>query len=326
VSGLAWVVGRGGLLGSAVERALRAVGRAVFVPDPPLSWTSAGEASADAAVHAFGAARAAAGPAPWSLFWCAGRGVVGSPAAELDDEVRRFETFLDRLSVIEGPGRVFLASSAGGVYGGSPERPLTEEAVPRPLSDYGRAKLAQERALARWGERHPQVATLVGRLSNLYGPGQRLGKAQGLVSQLARGLIHDAPVHVYVSLDTIRDYLFADDAGRRVVAAMDRLGASAPAGGPAPRVLKIFAAERETTIATLLGVFRRLARRRLRIVSGLHPVREQQPARLQFRSRVWADEPAAGLTLLEGVDRVYRHQLALYQQGRLPPPAAAPPA
>jgi hypothetical protein len=91
-------------------------------------------------------------------------------------------------------------------------------------------------------------------------------------------------------------------------------------------VTKVFGSECETTVAGLVGVFRRIAKRQLRVVSGLHPVRAQQPARLQFRSTVWTDEPARPRTeLLDGVSRVHRHQLALFQAGRLPAPSAGAP-
>jgi len=326
VSALAWVVGRGGLLGSSVERAL---GPEAWWPERPLAW-SPRERLADSieeAVRAFADRLEARSGEGWNLYWCAGAGVVGTSAAALEAETAALQLFLGRLGaeprLRDLPGRIFLASSAGGVYGGSLERPLTEATPPLPISEYGRGKLAQEAALAVWAREQPRVSTLVGRLSNLYGPGQRLDKPQGLISHMCRCLIFGVPVHVYVPLDTIRDYLFAEDAGRRVVAGLERLSREAPGGR---HVTKIFASERETTVAGLIGVFRRLAKRPLRVVSGLHPARTQQPARLQFRSAVWRDEAASPRTeLLEGVCRVHRHQLALFQAGRLPAPPLGPP-
>jgi len=329
VSALAWVVGRGGLLGSSLERAL---GPGAWRDPPPLAWGEPGRlaASIEEAARGFAARLAAESPAGWTLAWCAGAGVVGTAAADLEAETDALRLVLQRLgAALDGetrtrslPGRVFLASSAGGVYGGSPDRPLTETSAPAPISDYGRAKLAQEAALAAWTRDRPRVSILVGRLANLYGPGQRLDKPQGLVSHMSRCLIFGVPVHVYVPLDTIRDYLFAEDAGRQVASALGRLAREAPAGGR--HVLKVFASERETTIAGLLGVFRRIGRRQLRVVSGLHPVRTQQPARLQFRSAVWADEPRVRTELLDGVSRVYRHQLGLFLAGLLPAPFPFP--
>ena len=144
---------------------------------------------------------------------------------------------------------------------------------------------------------------------------------------MSRCLIHHQPVHIYVPLDTIRDYLFVEDAACTLVHWMERLAAEAARSRRALRLLNICASEQETTIAGLVGVFRRLASRQLKVVSGLHPVHKQQPARLQFRSGVWADEPPPGCTaLLVGIDRVHRHQLTLYQAGGLlaPPPWTSP--
>ncbi len=326
---LAWVVGSGGLLGSHVARAVRAAPGLLpwSPPGGPLAWEARGplEAGLRAAVKAFVADLAQGSHGGWRVLWCAGAGVVGTSPAALDAESSSWELFLEALgSELAGrrtrdrPGRLFLASSAGGIYAGSPDRPLHEGSTPRPISPYGRAKLRQEQELEGWAARHPQVSILVGRISNLYGPGQKMDKPQGLISHMSRCLIHHQPVHIYVPLDTIRDYVFVEDAAQAIVRWMDRLGRDAEAR----RVLKICASEQETTIASLLGVFRRLAKRQLKVVSGLHAIRAQQPARLQFRSQVWRDEPrSAGTTLAIGVDRVYRHQLSLFQAGALPPPS-----
>lgn len=329
MSTLAWVVGRGGLLGSCVERAL-GPGEYVWRPDRPLAWRDPVglPESITEAVRGFAARLAGEALDGWCVYWCAGDGVVGTPADRLDAETAGLRLFLERLGeALDGallallPGRFFFASSAGGVYGGSPERPLTEATPPRPISGYGRAKLEQEEMLRTWARARPTVSALVGRLSNLYGPGQHLDKPQGLISHMSRCLIFGVPVHIFVPLDTLRDYLFAEDAGGRIVAGMERLGRESPGGGR--QVTKVYGSERETTVAALVGVFRRIAKRQLRVVSGLHPVRAQQPARLQFRSTVWADQPAGRATeLLDGVSRVHRHQFALFQAGRLPAPSA----
>jgi UDP-glucose 4-epimerase len=329
VSTLAWVVGRGGLLGSCVERSLEA---SAWRPQRPLAWRDPvplAESIADA-VSGFAARLAGGAFEDWCVCWCAGDGVVGTPADRLDAETASLRLLLERLgnaldrAGLALPGRFFLASSAGGVYGGCRERPLTEATPPRPISAYGRAKLDQEETLRAWAHARPTVSVLVGRLSNVYGPGQHLDKPQGLISHMSRCLIFGVPVHIFVPLDTIRDYLFAEDAGERIVAGLERLRRESPGGGL--YVTKVLGSERETTVAALVGVFRRIAKRQLRVVAGPHPVRAQQPARLQFRSTVWADEPARPTTqLLDGVSRVHRHQLALFQAGRLPAPSAGTP-
>jgi UDP-glucose 4-epimerase len=269
---------------------------------------------------------AAGGHQAGSIFWCAGAGVVATPAVEMAAESQTWERFLARLGSERarrprGPLSVILASSAGGVYGGTGETPLTEASATHPLSPYGEAKLLQEMALARWAQSQPEVSTLVARISNLYGPGQRPDKPQGLISQMSRCLIHHRPLHIYVSLDTVRDFVFVEDAARALERWAARLDREAQHAGRGVHVVKICASERPTTIAGLLGVFRRLGKLQLRVVSGLHPLTGQHPQRLQFRTAVWADEARPDATgLLVGIHRVYQHQLTLAQRGELPPP------
>ena len=106
--------------------------------------------------------------------------------------------------------------------------PFTELHEARSISAYGDAKLAAERAAAEFAARSG-VNVLTGRISNLYGPGQNLAKPQGLVSHICRAQLSGQPISVYVSLDTVRDYLYVDDASGLICDALDRL-ADAPAG------------------------------------------------------------------------------------------------
>ena len=87
----------------------------------------------------------------------------------------------------------------------------------QPVSPYGFAKLDQEGLVATWAEA-TQVRTIVGRLANLYGPGQNVAKPQGLISQLVLSTLLRRPTSIYVPLDTMRDYLYVDDAGTGCVA------------------------------------------------------------------------------------------------------------
>ena len=73
------------------------------------------------------------------------------------------------------------------------------------------------------------VRAVLGRLSNVYGPGQTLGKPQGLLSQLCLADATGRPLPVFVSMDTIRDYLYAGDAARMVVRSIALAAGSRPA-------------------------------------------------------------------------------------------------
>jgi UDP-glucose 4-epimerase len=324
---LVWVVGARGLLGSAVWREL---GADAWRAERSFCWGSLERVALDFqdAVRAFGQRVAAQPGCPWAVVWCAGAGVVGTSEAALENETEALRCFLGLLgadtSLKATRGHVLLASSAGGVYGGNVVCPITETTAPQPISAYGRAKLLQEEILLSWARQQPEsIATLVARLSNLYGPEQRLDKPQGLISHISRCVIHGAPVHIYVPLDTIRDYLFADDAGQRLVAGLRRL-ARESVTGPL-HVRKVYGSEREISIAGVLGIFRQVARRRLRVVSGLSPVGVLQPRRLQFRSHIWAEAPGKRVELVEGVSRVYAYQLACFGRGQLPAPEVANP-
>jgi UDP-glucose 4-epimerase len=317
-SPLVWVIGSSGLLGTSVWSEL---GADAWRPQHALTWREPGRLTEELrdAVRAFGERVLSEKQRAWGIAWCAGAGVVGTSADALAEESRAFQSLLALLSadrvLSARPGAMSLASSAGGVYGGCRESSITEYTPPQPISAYGHAKLAQEQLFEDWVDSQPHVRGLVARFSNLYGPAQRLEKPQGLISHISRCAIHCVPVHIYVSLDTVRDYLFADDAGRALVEGLRRVLRDAQS--EQKLTIKIYASENEVSIATLLGVFRQIARRRLRVISGLHPTAALQPRRLRFRSRIW-NVPRRRVELVEGVSRVYSHQQGLFRRGQLP--------
>jgi UDP-glucose 4-epimerase len=271
---VAWVVGAGGLLGSAVCRRLIALGHEVRATTVP--W-----GDRDGSVEAL---LAGAGELPvsgWEVYWCAGAGVVGSSQADLDNEIAVLEDFLARWEPAEAPWRgFFLASSAGGVYAGSRGAPFTEHTDPAPISPYGLAKLRSEEIVTAFAVR-TGIALLVGRISNLYGPGQDIGKAQGLITQLCRAQLTRQPLSVYVSLDTMRDYLFVDDAAAMVVAGTEAVTARGR------RALKVLASEQSSTIGAVLGDLHRITRRRPPVVQGTSANARFQVRDLRLRSVAW---------------------------------------
>lgn len=282
------VVGARGLLGKALTRAATAQRRPWERAD--VAWSSP-----DAVAHAVGAVRRAHEQwgDDWGVAWCAGASVTGATPAQVDAEVATMTAFVAEL-VADGiaPPRFFFASSAGGVFAGASDPPFTELSEPRPLAPYGHGKLLLEeqvRALADAGTR-----VLVGRISNLYGPGQNLAKDQGLVTRLIRSSLVREPVGIYVSLDTIRDYLFVDDCARMILDGMDLLAARPPA---AP-VLKLFAAQQATTIAALLGFSRQVLGRTVLVTLGGSDLAKQQARDLRFRSVVWPELDRRALTTL----------------------------
>lgn len=276
------VVGAGGLLGSSVVRDLRRHGRpheTVRVP-----W-SAPEHAADALSDA--AERLLFTGRPWRLLWCAGAGVVATSQPELDAELSTLRTFLDRLAARAtgaAPGGLFLASSAGGVYAGSSGPPFTERTEPRPISPYGHAKVAAENAVRDFAVASG-VPAFIGRIANLYGPGQDPQKAQGLITVLCRSHLARRPASIYVSLDTARDYVFVDDAARVSIAGVERVAREQPG----TVVTKVIASQQGTTVAAILGELRRITKHRPKVVLGASPLARFQVRDLRFRSEVWPD-------------------------------------
>jgi UDP-glucose 4-epimerase len=323
---LAWVVGRGGLLGARTEALLpqELSDATCWTPDPPeFSWQDPTRLSGDLdrAIEAF-AGEVRRADRLWLVLWCAGAGGIGTPTRAFEMESAALRHLVDRLAVSLADreparqGLFLLSSSAGGVYGDNPEVPLTEDSRCSPISEYGRNKLAQEEFVLDWARSRPNVSCLVARFSNLYGPGQNLARPQGLIAQLSRSIIHRQPVHIYVPLDTLRDYLFVDDAARQVLGVLRHLRET----GPPSTLVKIFAAGQSVSIAGVIGMFARISKRPPRIVCMPHARHRQQPLRLQFRSRRALDgeAPPMMIDLTAGIHAMLHHHLVLYQQGRLP--------
>lgn len=294
-----FVIGHG-LLGSAVAAEARGTARAI-VP-----W-----ADVDAAVTALSTQLERFlldGEGPAEICWCAGRSVTSSSAAALDAEVTTFTQTLAAVAALDVDHsriRFLLASSVGAAFGGAAHPPFTENTTPRPASDYGWAKLRMESALEQ-ATRVTGWRSLVARITNLYGPAQDATKGQGLISTIARTYVTGAPAHIYVSLDTLRDYIFVDDCARVIGAGLKRLDSTEPG----QTVLKIVGAGTATSIAAIIGEFARLRRRRPWVVTKVGSAMGQA-LDLRVRSMVWTDlDGLVRTTLPEGLERIYAGQLA----------------
>lgn len=266
------VVGRG-LLGRQVIKALTDQSLPVVtvsVPwhDPESAFAAIQQAIRSAEVHE-----------SWRLAWCAGAGVIATRPEQLLAEVALFERLLATINV--PPHSFFLSSSAGGVYAGSPAgAPFDELSPTRAMAPYGEAKLAMEDMARHLGERGSRV--VLGRIANLYGPGQDLSKPQGLVSQLCLAGLTRQPLSVYASLDTLRDYVFAADAGRMVASCLDRISVE----GEGSVVAKVLASGTAVSIAELIGAVTRLFRRRPRLSTRPAPAQVRD---LRLRSLLWPE-------------------------------------
>lgn len=281
VDAVAWVVGGGGLLGRAVRTEATISGQRVHRSVVP--WS---RPAAVLDILAATAERLLSSYREVDLYWCAGAGVVASEEGRLREEVSVLAGTVESLLRVkarhpESALRVFLASSAGGVYAGSKDPPFSEYTPPRPLAPYGRAKLDGEAAVGKLAGHG--ISVLVGRIANLYGPGQDATKPQGIITQLCLAQLQRSPLLIYVPLDTSRDYLFVRDAAALTVAGMRQL-AQEP---PGTLAVKILASHRPTTIASIIGTIQRVSKRRPPTVLGTSPYTRFQTRELRFNSLVW---------------------------------------
>ena len=294
---LTWVIGRGGLLGQSLEAAIDATGslELLWRPAEPIEWSAPSAGAVDLR-HQVGEFLRAAGDRPWSVAWCAGAGVIGTSAQTLQLELAALRETLGALAAAGSArdGAFFFASSAGGVYAGVKAPPYDESSPVRPLGPYGRAKLDAETVVTEWS-RGTGTPSLIGRIANLYGPGQNLAKAQGLISQICRSHLTAQPVSIYVSLDTLRDYFFAPDCAGLIVDGLSRLRQESSEREPGA-VTKILASQRAITIGAVIGEMRRIFKRSPRIVLGASPKSALQARDLSLRSRVWPELDRRPLT------------------------------
>jgi UDP-glucose 4-epimerase len=309
VSPLIWTIGAGGLLGSAIVRATRCP-----FAGGPVPWGDEAATARALAEQARSFASATEG-GPWAVVWAAGRAATGSSVEETAPELRALTALVTALgqALPAGPGVLFVASSAGGVYAGSSGAPFDATSLPRPLSPYGELKLAQEQVAAELADR---VSVVIGRFSNLYGPGQDLGKLQGLISRLALAAITKEPVNMFVSLDTMRDYLYVDDAAALTLDAIDQAlhPSHSDEGGVRIRVL---ASGQPTSLGQLITVMQDITRTRIPIALGAHASASAQARDLRL---IRTDEPRTRelirTTLPAGAKRVHLDILERMQRAQ----------
>jgi UDP-glucose 4-epimerase len=209
----------------------------------------------------------------WTIVWAAGRSYPGRPPQELHQET----TYLDRVLVAAArsrfsPGKIVFVSSGGGVYGGWKGGPITDYTPLMPASDYGRAKVVQERMVGTWARQMLGRAVIV-RPSNVYGPRQDTTKQQGLISWALRQARDGFPITITAPLDSTRDYVHAADAGEQIV----RLALADHVGHVTERIIASGVA---TSIAEVLSLAIKITGRDLKVDHRV--AAEHHPHRIDF--------------------------------------------
>ena len=307
---IVWVVGTGGLLGSAVVRAGREHGDTVLASSN-VPWSDASgtveaiRANAQQLVELIGRESSQR----WGIIWAAGQATTASGPQQLDSELATFRSCLEAINAELGhvPGGTFaLASSAGGVYAGSDNPPFSSKSEPCPLGGYGQLKLQQEAAARELLD--PTIQVLIGRIANLYGPGQDLSKLQGLISRLALTSVTKEPLTMFVPLDTLRDYITADDAAARLLHWMSVNSETV--------TIRIIASGQATSLGYLVNLMKDITRTATPIAYGLHASAAYQSADLRLvpdKDGTISDLPLTSLPA--GIKSVYEDILWRHQEG-----------
>jgi UDP-glucose 4-epimerase len=316
-----WVIGARGLLGSATAAAITRRSGWELLPAEPLPWADDDALTAAASATATRLMETAATDrANWAVLWLAGNAVTSTPPEAISRELRQLRLVLDAVGGAaayqgtSGSGAVFYASSAGGVYGGSAHPPFDENSEPVPISGYGRFKLDAEASLFDFS-RATGVSVLAGRIANLYGPGQKLGKMQGLISHLAKAQFSPKPASIFVPLETMRDYIFVRDCAELVLDCVARLLSVTGETGRT-EVIKNLASGQAVTISNLLGQIRSLAKGQPNVMLGYSAEASMQGLDLRITSTVWPDLDRRQLTSLPaGIKATMDDVLAHIQSG-----------
>jgi UDP-glucose 4-epimerase len=310
-----WVIGSSGLLGAALQRKLQDKNVNLFCPSERFCWSDKPKLNLQLkrAVHEF--ANLASAGDTWQIYWAAGIGTMNSTEAELATETQTLSALLDLISseknLLTKHGCFTFSSSAGALYAGATNDVITENTPVAPTTDYAREKIKQEELISTFTSKHKVMTALLARISTLYGAGQANGKQQGLLAYIARCIIKNQSVHIFVPFDTIRDYITSDDAALLMIATTCSLSKETGV------YTKIIASEKPTTIAEIISVFKRIARRRPSIVSSANRLSNLYTRRIQFKSiTLPITEPIVKTSLIIGVAEVMAAERLAFTRSR----------
>ncbi len=192
----------------------------------------------------------------------------------------------------------FIYASSSSIYGNTPDLPMREDSLPRPVSPYGVTKLAGEH-LCQLYHSNFGVPTVSLRYFTVYGPRQRPDMA---FHRFIRAILEGKPLTVYGDGEQTRDFTYISDAVEANLLAMRH----APPG----TIFNIGGGSR-VTINQAIGLL-------ARITGEKAIVEYQEPQHGDVRHTL-ADTSAArevlGFTPKVGLEEGLRAQVAWQQAG-----------
>ncbi len=180
-------------------------------------------------------------------------------------------------AIAAGVRRLIFASTGGALIGDATP-PVTEMALPKPISPYGASKLCGE-AYCHAFAKSKEIEAICLRFGNVYGP--HSAHKKGAVTLFIKALMTGEPIVIHGDGSASRDYIHVDDLCAGINAALD---APLHAG-------EVFhlASGRETTVLELANILRNVAGK------PSHPI-EFKPARRGEVARNFANYSKANAT------------------------------
>jgi UDP-glucose 4-epimerase len=308
----AWILGSGGMLGSAIQRQLELQDITVYRYTERFDWKNIERLGIQfcLALTEF-TSRLTSKNDRWEIYWAAGVGAMSSNTVDLHSETIALEEFLallkKKLIPLNFPGLIGFASSAGALYSSCSDFEITELSTVTSQTDYAKAKLRQEQILISFLSGLTSVNLLLARFSTLYGPGQSSGKQQGLLSHIARCALRHQSIDIFVPLDTLRDYMFSDDAALAFINSLRVLSID-----ECKYRIKIIASERSITIAEIISTFNRLLQKRVLLVFNRTDLSILYAPRVSYRSIYPIKNFSRPCSLLEGVASLLLFERRIY--------------
>ena len=219
---------------------------------------------------------------PWQIYWAAGSGTMHSSEADLQTETYALEGLISTLLNISNLnlGTFSFASSAGAIYAGSPEDLINEFTPPAPINAYGKTKLFQEDLVKLLNQNGRGATVITYRISTLYGLKKINGRHQGLIAEIIRKALLNEAIHIYVPLETMRDYITPTEAAILMIESTILLEKFSGTH------IKIIASGISTSIAQILAILKRICKRNLRVVTQADNKSAQYQRVIQFQPNI----------------------------------------
>ena len=296
------VIGKGGLIGSSLERLLQKNKPSNANPSV-IPWDNE-PVAINALQNATRQFIQGCGSERWSIVWSAGTGNILSAEDELKSETNYLLAILDSLREFRNhDGVLFFISSAGAMYNPKTSQTIDEESEVDPITPYGRTKLKQEKLVLEFAKNN-SFRSIIGRTVSVYGPKQNLNKPQGLISKLCISALTNKELEIFVPISTTRNYLYSGDVAKMIehclmMAHEDKIEFKNYS------LIKILCNSESSSIASICKATEVVMRKKVLLRLKLSAKNQLYPPHFNIRSSVLPDLSALSqTTLIAGVGSV----------------------